>query len=1742
MIPPSSTVFQKFQSNKLALSVLAVASLVAELAPAQSVTPHRASDIINRPITLLRPQAAVNTTWTGGVGNYSNAAMWTNGVPNGNFNAFIDGGNPVASAVSLDISASLNNLAISAGDSLGINNNQVLTVNGTSITNAGQLTLNSAGNLTQLIIGGANVTLSGAGTLTMSNSSANYIYGTVGTNVFTNQQTIQGAGVIGNGQLTLVNSGIINANVSNQLVINPSGGTTNTGTLEASAGGTLNLQGGVTNTGGTILATGAGSIVSLNGATVTGGTLNAAAGGLIQSSGTLGALTNAGTLQVVNNTSTTLNGNITNTGSIQLNSAGNLTQLLIGAPTVTLSGSGSVTLSNNPANYIYGAVNGNTLINQQTIQGAGVIGNGQLTLVNAGTIDANVSTQLLINPNGGTTNTGTLEATAGGTLALQDGITNTGASIQAGAGSTVLVNGATITGGTLGTGAGGTIQSFGGTFSSLTNSGVLQVPNNNSATFVGAIKNTGTVQLNSGGNNTFLVASGPVTLTGGGAVTLSNTSTNYITGTAADSFTNQDNTLSGSGNIGNNALAFTNHGVVDATSASGNHLTIQPGAAGATNTATFEASSGGTLELQNSVTNTGGTIQALAGTGTAAGGTVLLNGSTITGGLVQSLGSGVNAGTVLAPNASLTNLTTAGTIQIPNNTTLTLVGTINNTGVLQSNSVGNNTELLASGAVTLKGGGSVLLSDFSTNYIFGAAGSTLLNVDNTISGAGNIGNGVTGFTNDATVDATSAHGNHLVLNSGTAGVTNLGLMEASSGGNLDIETVVTNFNGTTNGTIEALAGGVVELKSATIKGGILSTTGSGVISSAGSLLDALTLSGKLQVPNNQTTTLEGTIVDNGSISLLSAGNNTKLKIAGSSVTLQGTGSVVLSDFGTNFILGASTGKENLINDLTISGAGNIGDNFLTLTNQGKIFATSTKGNHLIIQPGTGGATNTGTMAATGTATLELANTFTNTGGIISASAVSSTVQLDNSALITGGTLTGPGTFVAFGATLSGLTNAGVVQVPNNNLLNLLGTINNTGTIQVNSGGNFTELSTSGTVTLTGSGNVTLSPNTNNFLSGAGGSTLVNQNNTISGSGNIGGNTIAFTNQGIVNATTNANLTIQAAGAGATNTATMEASSGGTLDLENTITNTGGKIIALAGTGTSAGGTVLINGAVVTGGTLSSLGTGVNAGAFFSTGGTLNNLTNASTLQIANNNNSYLQGNIVNTGNIQVNSGGNATFLYIKGNVTISGAGSITLSNNSNNYIEGASTGSEVLTNASTIQGSGNLGNGFMGLVNQGLILANQSTPLIINASAGFNNAGTLESAAGSLLQITGPFSNFSGTTLTGGKYVVDGTLQFTGANIVTNAASITLAGPSAQIVNEGNVNALTNFTTNTASGKFTLSGGQALTTSAGTFTNAGTLTIGSGSSFIVGNGGNTNLATNYTQTGGATIVDGTLTSSPSAAGTPTLNLQSGSLFGQGTVIDAVKSSGIITPGDSSLITGKLGVTGAYTQNSTGALDISIGGVAVGTKYDQLNVSGSAALSGSLNLKTVNGFIPTVGATFDILNATNLLGTFTTVTGTAINGSEHYAVTYNGTEVIVTVVSGAAVNKSGLGLLLTSAHGHNNSFLESVANGSRSIQSPRNSQGRDISVSRSAISIRLDSIHSAISSAPAPSLRSGNTSFQNVSANNFGAAPFGTTGYRKVLDYHLELGSVIKAIHGHSLMGTLHDLGSQYNNLGYITYR
>jgi hypothetical protein len=184
--------------------------------------------------------------------------------------------------------------------------------------------------------------------------------------------------------------------------------------------------------------------------------------------------------------------------------------------------------------------------------------------------------------------------------------------------------------------------------------------------------------------------------------------------------------------------------------------------------------------------------------------------------------------------------------------------------------------------------------------------------------------------------------------------------------------------------------------------------------------------------------------------------------------------------------------------------------------------------------------------------------------------------------------------------------------------------------------------------------------------------------------------------------------------------------------------------------------------------------------------------------------------------------------------------------------------------------------------------------------------------------------------------------------------------------------------------------GQVLSATTGSFSNAGKLAVGAGSGFGVGG--------SYTQTAGTTTVDGTFTAPGGFA------LQKGSLLGQGTVASPVTSSAIVTAGDATTKAEKFSVS-AYTQHSTGSLNVAIGGTTVGAQYSQLAVANGVSLNGTLNVKLINSFVPTIGSNFLIVTGSTVTGTFSTTKGLSINSGEHFTVNYNPTNVTLTVVAG-----------------------------------------------------------------------------------------------------------------------------------------
>ncbi len=810
-------------------------------------------------------------------------------------------------------------------------------------------------------------------------------------------------------------------------------------------------------------------------------------------------------------------------------------------------------------------------------------------------------------------------------------------------------------------------------------------------------------------------------------------------------------------------------------------------------------------------------------------------------------------------------------------------GTITNTGSIQitaglvgsppsSANASLNVEAgVSNGTTTLTGGGTLTLSTsggtgvaFITDGTF-SGGNSLINLNNTIQGYGQIGNGSDlKLSNSGTVNA-NVSGLGLILNNG--GVTNTGLLEATNGGSLNISSVVNNSGGniTTTGTA------TVSVNS-TIQGGTLNgaglLTGPGNATLDGASQGTLTLStGSTYTGANGTTTFVlGTIVNNGNIQLNGgATGNTKLFLTGNTA-LQGGGTLTLNN-GANAALITETFASpfTLTNGMatsasTIQGSGQIGNgSALTLVNNALgIVNANVSGGSLILNGNPG--TNTGLLEATNGGNLNISNVVNNSGGNIT---TTDTATASVNSTIQGGTLNGAGLQTgASGATLDGSTQGALTLSTgstytgaNGTLTQVLGTIVNHGNIQINGGASSdTRLFLTGNTTLQGGGAVTL----NNGANGAyitdtfdGGFTLTNGTatsaSTIRGSGQIGnGGDLQLANNAL--STVNANVsgaTLYLNGGTVTNTGLLEATNGGNLQISTTVNNLNGTISTDSGLGSAVSVSSTIQGGTL-GGTLQTNGSATLDG---STRGSLTLSTGATYTGGAGTTTNVL-GTIVNNGNIQLNAGASTSaVLFLTGNMTLQGGGTLTLNSGSGTglaYITNTFDSGFTLTNSGdTIQGYGQVGNGgSLNVINGagGKLLANVAgQTLTVNGTGGLTNNGTMQANAGSTLLVTQGFTNFSAGTLTGGTYNVYGTgssagtiqidaLGTAGGEIVTNNATIVLNGPNSDFVDDDGHNALSALAGN--EGTLDILGGRNFSTP-GSLDNSGTLDIGATDIFTV---------------------------------------------------------------------------------------------------------------------------------------------------------------------------------------------------------------------------------------------------------------------------------------------------------------------
>ena len=254
------------------------------------------------------------------------------------------------------------------------------------------------------------------------------------------------------------------------------------------------------------------------------------------------------------------------------------------------------------------------------------------------------------------------------------------------------------------------------------------------------------------------------------------------------------------------------------------------------------------------------------------------------------------------------------------------------------------------------------------------------------------------------------------------------------------------------------------------------------------------------------------------------------------------------------------------------------------------------------------------------------------------------------------------------------------------------------------------------------------------------------------------------------------------------------------------------------------------------------------------------------------------------------------------------------------------------------------------------------------------------------MNVIGTFTNFSTDTLTGGTYIVAGTLQFPGANIVNNAANITLIGAASTIVNESSVNGIDNiFTSNLATGTFTIQNGRNFT-SAPSFSNAGAVNIGAGTTFTAVSG--------YTQSGGSMQVDGTL-SSPGVTVNGGLLKGTGTVTGNVTVGTGAGPGAVISPGDSP---GTLTIQNALALNSDATYKFELNSSSAIS--DKIVANGVTINGAKFSFTDLGGGALALGTSFVIIDNTAgspINGVFSNLAdnSTFTNNGNTYRVSYEG---------------------------------------------------------------------------------------------------------------------------------------------------
>ena len=924
-----------------------------------------------------------------------------------------------------------------------------------------------------------------------------------------------------------------------------------------------------------------------------------------------------------------------------------------------------------------------------------------------------------------------------------------------------------------------------------------------------------------------------------------------------------------------------------------------------------------------------------------------------------------NTGTWDIQNDRVMNMSFGGSTIFQNN------GTVRKTAGAGVSSFGvpmNNDSLvdisIAGGTLALDGGGT------SAGSYTGSAGTTLrFGGPTTLSAGSSVAAATVTFGGNSTTSLNGSYnaGTQTTITTGTvnfnaaATVTGVGTTLTVSGGTLNLSsgepinvTTLTQSSGTLGGSDTVTATGPSTWSGGTMAGnGATPPSGTTIYSGALSIsgINAHDLTSGRQLNTNGTTTWTGT---------------SDLRTCGNSQTCVITNTGTWDIQNNQFLSLAFGGTTTFVNNGTVRKTAGTGlSSFGVVMNNDSLVDVTAAGGTLSLD---GGGTSTGSFTGSAGATLRFGGNTTTTLSAASSIAAATVSFVSGTVNING----------SYGSAQTSLS-AGTVNVNNGGVINIgaltqsSGTLAGPGTITVSGASTWSGGAMTGAGTTIFNGPLAISGANPKDLNG-GRQLNTNGTTTWTGTGDVRacqtGFTCTITNTGTWDIQTNQLLSV-ALGGSATfvNNGTVRKTAGaGVSSITMGMTNA--SLVDV----TISGGTLALDGG----------GAGTSTGSYTGSAG--------STLRFG--------------GPTTLNSGSSIA------------AATVAFAGNSTTNLNGSyNAGTQTTVTASTVNFNAAATVASVGTtlaVNGGILNLNSGEPISVTTltqSGGTLGGSDIVTASGASTWTAGAMTGsgetrFNGALsiagtgphdLNGGRHLTtNGTTTLTGSGDVRACST----GQTCVFVNNGtwdiqvnqgllaNLGGSANFVNN---GTFVKSAGTGTTQISMAFSTASNVQVNTGTLSLFGG---------YTQTAGTTLLNG-----GNVTSTTPLSIQGGTVKGTGTITGGMTSvAGHVVPGQSP---GLLTVAGNYIQQAQGALDVEIGGTTAGTQYDQLNVAatgGAATLNGALNVSLANGFVPTLGQTFTIVNALSRNGTFATTSFPGIGCGLTWSVSYTGTTAVLTIVT------------------------------------------------------------------------------------------------------------------------------------------